>query len=68
MKKQDEVQFDTRTLEQAMRAGKLSKKEIDEYLKKLPDESKNAQEQKVFNDEEEPYKNGSSGPTFTAVS
>lgn len=35
--------FDQRTLTRFLREKRLTQKEIDEYLKKLPDESKNAE-------------------------
>ena len=39
-----EPKFDLRTLNRALREGKITQKEADQYLKNLPDEAANAQE------------------------
>ncbi len=44
-------QFDTRTVERTMREKKLTPKEVSDYLKSLPDESKNAEEVRMFDEE-----------------
>jgi len=54
-------QFDTRTVERTIREKKLTSKEVSDYLKSLPDESKNSEEVKMFDEEK---KASSKGLTF----
>lgn len=53
--------FDLRTLERSLREKTVEQKEMDKYLKSLPDESANAEEMKVF-EEEAKLDNNSNGP------
>jgi hypothetical protein len=63
----DELKFDTRTLDNKLRNGKIDKAEYKEYLKNLPDESANVDYLEVgddvFNDEPTPFVE----PTFTSA-
>lgn len=53
--------FDLRTLERSLREKTVEPKEMDKYIKSLPDESANAEEMKVFEEETE-SDNNSNGP------
>lgn len=52
MKKNEEVKFDKRIVHKAIARGNIDPKEYEEFLKSLPDESKNSEVQKVFSEEE----------------
>ena len=52
MKKFENAQFDVRTVKKAIDRGQVDPKEYAEYLKSLPDESKNAEVLKVFQEDE----------------
>lgn len=43
-----DIKFDIRTRERALRVGDCTKQDLEGYLKKLPDESKNAVEVAVY--------------------
>ena len=68
-----EPKFDLRVLNRALREGKITQKEADQYLKSLPDEAGNAQEISLDKEnkslssakKEKPKKSG--GLTFVAA-
>lgn len=66
----DEGKFDLRTIERHLREGIVEKKEYEDFLKKLPDESSNADYTEVYEEspEEKPAAEppGPGGPTFTS--
>lgn len=45
--------FDLRTLKRSLREGKITQKEVDDYVKKLSDEAQKAKEVVVFEEEAE---------------
>lgn len=51
-KKFDEVLFDNRTVKKYINKGLITDKDYEEFLKSLPDESKNADKIKAFEEEE----------------
>lgn len=51
MKRLDDVKFDKRVVKKYIDKGALDSKEYDEYLKSLPDDAKNAEAVKVFEEE-----------------
>ncbi len=61
--------FDLRTLPRALRENRVNQKELDDYLKKLPDESKNAEEIKLGEEKSSPKPKGprskTKAPTFS---
>jgi len=61
--------FDLRTLEKDLRDGKISKKEVDAYLKSLPDEKANTEEIAVTVEERSPRTSVTSEeePTFSSI-
>lgn len=71
----DDSKFDVRTLSRSLREGKLTKKELDQYLKGLPDESKKGVEFAVWEEATNPASKSRKSspkspksPTFEAAS
>ena len=62
-------QFDLRTLPRALRENRVSQKELNDHLKKLPDEAKNAEEIKLGEERPSPKPKGpkskTKAPTFS---
>lgn len=57
--------FDLRTLPRSLREGKITVKEVDQYRKNLPDETKKAKEIVVWQEAvTTPRKSASKTPTF----
>ena len=52
MKKFEDAKFDVRMIKRSISRGTVDPKEYEEYLKNLPDESGNAEVQKVYSEDE----------------